>query len=188
MSPTFLVFFGCATMFGSRTQVLKVETTPAAALLLVKYGSQVIHDGPAPWEGEVEKKFPVFVTASSSGYVQQEVRFRRSAGDWYRANLWILPFCWVGFLVDRSNGSAYKFVDPERHIQLVSEGEAAALAVGAPGGVPSGGAATPPAGNALTAKPPPGKPAPGKTAMPKPPPAKKKTAVPADEDEDDYDD
>ena len=115
-----ILLAGCASILGTKRQVVRVETNPEGAHIVLKYGNEVVYDGAAPFEGEVRKKLKLVVTASAEGFAPREATFRKATGDWYKANLWFLPFCWVGYLIDRSNGSAYKYAPATLKIDLTS--------------------------------------------------------------------
>jgi hypothetical protein len=58
------------------------------------------------------------VTARAPGFLERTVEYPRKRTGWYIANISTLMFCWIGFIVDRRNGSMYVFQKKELMVTL----------------------------------------------------------------------
>ena len=108
---------GCATIFSGTSQRIRVTTRPKDADITVLYGEEVVYEGKAPWSGSVGRKFkyPTVVEARKEGFIFQRVELRKARSGWYRWNFLTL---WLGMIVDRISGAAWKYPNPAVHIPL----------------------------------------------------------------------
>jgi hypothetical protein len=119
----------CATMFAGPQQKIAVRAYPEDAEVKV--------DGKVVPQGEVEllREKNHVIEVSKSGYQPRRITTTQDLNGWFFANLALLPFFWVGMLVDAMTGSIQELSPGNVTVSLDP-----AVAPGPPGAV----ASTPP--------------------------------------------
>ena len=114
------ILSGCATIFKGSDHQLRINSTPAAAKVVVKATNNIVFfEGTTPASTKVPKKNEYIVTISLSGYKDATVNVLKDGIEgWFWGNL--LCGGVVGIVVDLVTGAINKLSPDEISVSLVT--------------------------------------------------------------------
>jgi hypothetical protein len=91
---------GCATLFSGEKQDVKVRAYPQDAVVTVDGRQNVSANATVP----LSRSEQHFIDVQKDGFQAKRVQVKQTINPWFFANLALLPFFWVGMLVDAVSG------------------------------------------------------------------------------------
>jgi len=113
----FAILPSCATIMTGSKQTVKITSEPSEATVFVD-GVEI---GKTPYIGKI-KRNSEFIMLNKDGYVAQNIELKHGINGWYWGDVGLTVATLiggvVGFVVDLSNGAAYKIKNDEQNIVL----------------------------------------------------------------------